>query len=127
MSIKLELNGIVYQKGEAETKNNYTKQELILHIPDLQKEEYSDYIKIEWNKNGIKTLQEANIADGDEVKVVAYLSGRKWTNKEGEDKAFNAVKGYAIEKTDGSAETQQLTPFPILDNEEEQTENDLPF
>ena len=127
MSIKLELNGIVYQKGKPDTKNNYTKQEMILYIPDLQKKEYSDYIKIEWNKNGIKTLQEANIADGDEVKVVAYLSGRKWTDKEGEDKAFNAVKGYAIEKTDGSAETQQLTPFPILDNEEEQTENDLPF
>ena len=127
MSIKLELNGIVYQKGEPETKNNYTKQNMILYIPDLQKEEYSDYIKIEWNTKGIKTLQEANIADRDEVKVVAYLSGRKWTDKEGEDTAFNVVKGYAIEKTEQTTVAQELTPFPILDKEEEQTDDDLPF
>ena len=37
----------------AKTKTT-TKQEMILHIPDLQKEEYSDHLKIEWNTNGIK-------------------------------------------------------------------------
>jgi len=127
MSIKLELNGIVFQKGEPTTRNNYTNQDMILHIPDLEKENFSDFFKIEWNEKGIKTLQEANIADGDEVKVVAYLSGRKWTDKEGADRAFNAVKGYAIEKATKNSADQELTPFPILDTIEKETKNDLPF
>ena len=63
MSIKLELNGIVYKKGEPTTRNNYTNQDMILHIPDLEKENYSDFFKIEWNEKGIKTLPQANIAD----------------------------------------------------------------
>ena len=127
MSIKLELNGIVYQKGEPDTKNNYTKQELILHIPDLQKEDYSDHLKIEWNTNGIKTLKEQKIEDGDHVKVVAYLSGRKWIDQEKTERFFTSVKGYAIEKAEETTAAQELTPFPMLDKEEEQTENDLPF
>jgi hypothetical protein len=128
MSIKLELNGIVYQKGEPTTRNNYTNQDMILHIPDLEKENYSDFFKIEWNDKGIKTLQEANIADGDEVKVIAYLSGKKWTDKEGADRAFNAIKGYAIEKAEKeNSADQELTPFPILDTPEKETKNDLPF
>ena len=28
----------------SQNKNNYTKQEMILHIPDLQKEDYSDHL-----------------------------------------------------------------------------------
>ena len=103
MSIKLELNGIVFKKGEPTTRNNYTNQDMILHIPDIKKDEFSDYFKIEWNEKGIKTLQEAKIQDGDEVKVVAYLSGRKWTDKEGADRAFNGIKGFAIEKAEKMA------------------------
>ena len=128
MSIKLELNGIVYQTGEPKTKNNYTKQEMILHIPDLQKEEYSDHLKIEWNTNGIKMIQDQKIQNGDQVKIVAYLSGIKWTDQEETERFFNSVKGYTIEKaSEGMPAAHELTPFPMLDKEEEQTENDLPF
>lgn len=128
MSIKLELNGIVYQKGEPITKNNYTNQDMILHIPDLENESYSDFFKIQWNEKGIKTLQEANIADGDEVKVVAYLRGNKWTTPDLTEKAFNAIKGFAIEKVEKeNSAVQELTPFPILDTPQTETDDDLPF
>ena len=63
MSIKLELNGIVYQKGEPTTRNNYTNQDMILHIPDLEKENYSDFFKIEWNDKGIEKAEKENSAD----------------------------------------------------------------
>ena len=63
MSVKIEINGIVYKKGEPETKNNYTKQEMILHVPDLNKDDYSDYFRIEWNTNGSKTHQEQKIKE----------------------------------------------------------------
>ena len=61
MSIKLELNGIVFQKDEPKTNNSYKKQELILHIPDVEKAEYSDYFTIEWNQNGIEKVKKAKI------------------------------------------------------------------
>ena len=54
MSIKLELNGIVFQKDEPKTNNSYKKQELILLIPDIEKDKYSDYFNIEWNEKEIE-------------------------------------------------------------------------
>jgi hypothetical protein len=128
MSIKLELNGIVYQIAEPTTRKDYQNQDMILHIPDVEKDQYSDFFKIEWNDKGIKTLQEQKIQAGDEVKVVAYLNGNKWTDKEGADRAFNAIKGYAIEKAEKeNSADQELTPFPILDTPEKETKDDLPF
>ena len=130
MSIKLELNGIVFQKDEPKTNNSYTNQELILHIPDVEKAEYSDYFTIEWNQNGIEKVKEARIQEGDEVKITTYLQGRKW-QKDGEDhfKSFISLKGFSIEKVtdDSNASSEELTPFPILDKEPEETKNDLPF
>ena len=78
MSIKLELNGIVFQKDEPKTNNSYKKQELILLIPDIEKDKYSDYFNIEWNEKGIETLKKAEIQQGDEVKITAYMQGIKW-------------------------------------------------
>ena len=126
MSIKLELNGIVFKKGEPTTRNDFTTQNMILHIPDLKTENFSDYFNIEWNEKGIETIKKAEILDGDEVKVVAYLTGRKWIDKEGADRSFNAIKGYAIEKAENNA-AEELTPFPILDTPEKETDDDLPF
>ena len=130
MSIKLELNGIVFQKDEPKTNNSYKKQELILYIPDVEKAEYSDYFTIEWNQNGIEKVKEAKIQEGDEVKITTYLQGRKW-QKTAEDpfRAFTSFKGFSIEKVtdDSNASSEELTPFPILDKEPEETKNDLPF
>jgi len=130
MSLKLELNGIVFQKGEPKTNNSYKNQELILLIPDIEKDQYSDYFTIEWNEKGIETLKNAEIQQGDDVKITAYMQGRKW-QKPGEDhfRSFTSLKGFSIEKaTDGSnASSEVLSPFPILDKEPEETKNDLPF
>ena len=130
MSIKLELNGIVFQKDEPKTNNSYKNQELILYIPDVEKAEYSDYFTIEWNQNGIEKVKEARIQEGDEVKITTYLQGRKW-QKTAEDpfRAFTSFKGFSIEKVtdDSNASSEELTPFPILDKEPEETKNDLPF
>jgi hypothetical protein len=130
MSIKLELNGIVFQKDEPKTNNSYKKQELILLIPDIEKDKYSDYFNIEWNEKGIETLKKAEIQQGDEVKITAYMQGIKW-QKDGEDhfRSFISLKGFSIEKVtdDSNASSEELTPFPILDKEPEETKNDLPF
>ena len=130
MSIKLELSGIVFQKGEPKTNNSYTNQEMILYIPDVEKDQYSDYFTIEWNQNGIEKLKEAKIQKGDEVKITTYLQGRKW-QKEAEDpfRTFTSFKGFSIDKVtdDSNAFSEELTPFPILDKELEQPKNDLPF
>lgn len=40
---------------------------------------------------------------GDELTVNFNLRGRKWTNKEGEDKYFNSLDAWKIEKVGGSA------------------------
>jgi hypothetical protein len=53
---------------------------------------------------------------GDELTVNFNLRGRKWTNKEGEDKYFNSLDAWKIEKVGGSA--------PVNDTPEC---GDLPF
>lgn len=130
MDFKLELNGIVFQIDEPKTRNSYTNQELMLYIPDIQKDQFSNYFTIEWNQNGIERLKEAKIQKGDEVKITTYLQGRKW-QKTAEDpfRTFTSFKGISIEKVidDSNALSEELTPFPVLDKEPEQPKNDLPF
>ena len=88
------------------------------------------YKYIEWNEKGIETLKKAEIQQGDEVKITAYMQGIKW-QKDGEDhfRSFISLKGFSIEKVtdDSNASSEELTPFPILDKEPEETKNDLPF
>jgi hypothetical protein len=131
MDFKLELNGIVFQIDEPKTRNSYTNQELMLYIPDIQKDQFSNYFTIEWNQNGIEKVKEAKIQKGDEVKITAYMQGRKWKKPEEEDhfKSFISLKGFSIEKAtdDSNASSEVLSPFPILDKEPEETKNDLPF
>jgi hypothetical protein len=129
MNIKMELSGIVFQKSEPKTNNSYQNQEIMLYIPDVEQDKYSNYFTIEWNEKGIEKVKEANIQQGDEVKITTFIQGRKW-KKDGMDeyKAFTAWKGVSIEKvTDDSSDVQELTPFPILDTPEKETKNDLPF
>ena len=55
MSIKLQLQGTVYQVGSPnESKTGYINQDMILHVPSLEKQEYDDHYKIEWNQKGIQ-------------------------------------------------------------------------
>jgi|DEB0MinimDraft_6_1074348.scaffolds.fasta_scaffold00850_17 hypothetical protein len=129
MSYKLEMTGTVHKIGDIERKaNGYQKQFLILYVPDINKEEYSDYFKIEWNKNGTEKIKQANIQEGDIVRVICYLSGSKWQRAQTDPEVFfNNLKGFEIEKQQDD-QTEELTPFPMLDKTEtSQPDDDLPF
>ena len=131
MSIELQLQGTVYKVGSPiEQKSGWISQNMILHIPDLEKKEYSDDFNIEWNQKGIENLQKKNIQDGDHVKVTAYLSGRKYQKAtEDHERAFNSFKGFKIDKIEAEEtlkrliDNKPLNAFPILD----ELDNNLPF
>ena len=128
MSVKIEIQGTVLQLGTPkESKGGYISQETIIHVPDIEKMEYSDDFNIEWNQKGIENLRSKSIQDGDLVNVTAYLSGRKY-KKETEDflRAFNPFKGFKIDKVEQETKVyEDLTPFPMLDKVE--NESDTPF
>ena len=77
----MELSGIVFQKSEPKTNNSYQNQEIILYIPDVEQDKYSNYFTIEWNEKGIEKVKEAKIQQGDEVKITTFIQGRKWKKR----------------------------------------------
>ena len=131
MSIKIELRGTVYKVGSpTESKGGYISQKMILHVPDIEKLEYSDDFDIEWNQKGIENLRTKNIQDGDLVDITGYLSGRKYQKAtEDFERAFNPFKGFKIDKVvQETSVSEDLTPFPELDKVEAiEVKPDLPF
>lgn len=129
MSIKLELEGIVYRTGQpTTTPGGYVKQDMILHVPNIEQDKWSDHFPIEWNSKNLEKVSDAGIKDGDRVKIEGYLSGNKWQKAtEDFERAFAKISGFNIQKVEEEQTSDDLTPFPVLDKEQEEVQGDLPF
>lgn len=71
----------------------FTKRELVV----TTSEQYEQNLLIEFQQDKCEYLD--NYKVGDNVKVQINLRGRIWTNPQGEEKCFNTITGWKIEKT----------------------------
>ena len=127
----MELQGTVKKIGETQTfASGFQKRELVL----LTEEQYPQPIQIDFLSDKIDLLN--NVSVGDSVKIGINLNGRLWTNPQGEEKCFNSIVAWRIEKVSGentNTEAPQPNTFqttapatndnPFADEEED----DLPF
>lgn len=106
--IKCEINGTLIEKSRpVEISDKLTKSEIVIETSEGK---YSQFIKIEVVNDDIKKLEAVKTL-GD-VKVVAYLQGRKYTDKtSGQLKYFNSIRLFSIEPLVKGA--------PIIQEEEE--------
>ena len=107
----MEIKGKVAFIGEKQTiSDKFAKREFVLETA----EQYPQQILIQATNERCGLLDKIII--GQEVTASINLRGRKWTDKEGNDKYFNTIEAWKINF--GEEKATAPTPKPT---------NDLPF
>ena len=122
----MNIKGKLVEKFDTvQITETFKKREFI--IQDNKNPEYPEYIKIELIQDKITLLDSLNA--GDEINVLINIKGRKWEDKEGNDrwtteivKYFNSIQGWKIE-----SENQNISQESPTENINQETEEDLPF
>ena len=126
----MELQGTVKKIGETQTfASGFQKRDLVL----LTEEQYPQPIQIDFLSDKIDLLN--NVSEGESVKVGINIRGRLWTNPQGEEKYFNSISGWRIEKVSGENTNTEApqpntfqTPAPATNTDPFEDEQDsLPF
>lgn len=109
MDLKGELIRIYDTKQVSE---KFTLREFVIET----KEQYPQSIILQVSQEKCKVLD--NYKLGDLVQVSINVRGRKWTDKEGNDRFFNTLE---VWKITNESSTPATIPVPAV------KENDLPF
>ncbi len=127
-----ELFGKLYLIGQIqEVSSSFIKRDFVIQTDA----EYPQYIKLELHQDRVDIVESFSL--GDSLKVFLNIKGRKWTDDSGQDKYFNTLQAWKIEKihvaspapapqaSTTPATNTTFTPSPNYSNEEEV--DDLPF
>ena len=103
----MELQGTVKKIGETQTfASGFQKAEVVLET----NEQYKQYLSVDFLQDKIDLLN--NVSVGDSVKIGINLNGRLWTNPQGEEKCFNSIVAWRLEKVSGEAPQGNFTEKP---------------
>ena len=105
---------------------SFKKRELVV----TTEEQYPQHIMIEFTQDKCDLLN--NYLVGDSVKVGINLRGREWVSAKNENKYFNSIQGWRIEKAavEPQAPSAPMTSaqnFAPATNLNEDEPDDLPF
>ena len=104
MNIKGKLIEIYPTK---QVTGTFQKREFVIEYADNPK--YPQSIKFEFIQDNCGMLDSYRI--GDNVDVSFDLTGRPWTNPQGEKTYFTTLRAWKLEKLDGSATVQDVDDF----------------
>ena len=118
----MTIKGKLHIKEETvQITDSFKKREFVLDI--TEKPEYPTYHKFELSQDSVSLIDSMNIWD--ELEVHYNLSGRSWTNKDGEVKYFNSTRAWKIETISTSQPTGMAEPEEAEVIED--SKDDLPF
>ena len=115
----MEVQGFIKKVLDAQqVSEKFTKREIWVETTD----QYPQTLNIQFTQDKCSVLDGFKV--GDSVKIGINLNGRTWTSPQGEEKCFNTITGWKIEKTD-SANNTQVAPQPV--DMSSDVEDSLPF
>jgi hypothetical protein len=125
----MELEGKVKFVGEPiNVTSTFIKRELVV----TTNEQYPQHILIEFVQDKVDLLE--NLAIGTSVKVGINIAGRIWQSPSGEEKYFNSIKGWKLERLDSQENAAQYEAKPLQNSTpnapmefNEKDHSDLPF
>lgn len=103
--MSLEFTGSIYRIDQEEAVSASFKKRLAIIKTD---ESYPQFIAIEFQQDRVDLIDPYKV--GDNVTVSFNLAGRLWSNPQGEEKCFNTIKCWKIQKQN----TGQQTPVPSM-------------
>jgi single-strand DNA-binding protein len=90
----MKIQGAVKVKKDTQiVSDKFSKRELVLTTSDGQ---FNQDILIEFNNTQCSLLDAVNVNDNVEVDI--NLRGRSWVSPQGEEKYFNTIQGWKIQK-----------------------------
>ena len=121
----MEISGKVKVVGaEQQVSPTFKKRELVV----VTDETYPQSIMIEFVQDKTDLLN--SIVINENVKVSINISGKEWTNPQGEVRSFNSIKGWKIEKQDTSKQSPATNTAQTNTNPQQaggEEIDDLPF
>jgi hypothetical protein len=126
----MNLTGTIKVINETQTfgEKGFQKREVVI----TTNEQYPQDIIIEFVQDKCSILDKYKV--GQDVTIGINITGREWTNPQGEVKYFNSIKGWKIETSANELEVveaetvatyQKNKPTPT--NAQPEPDNDLPF
>jgi hypothetical protein len=116
----MELSGTVKVINQAQAvSEKFKKRELVL----TTEEQYPQDILVEFHQDKTDLLNAVKV--GEAVTVGINIRGRLWVSPQGENKYFNTITGWRIDKA--KAGLNETTPFQPATSELEAQADDLPF
>ena len=94
MVIKGKLHEVFPEK---KFKDTFRKREFI--IESSENAQYPQFLKFELLQDNCEMID--NFSIGDELEISFDLSGKSWTNPEGEKVYFNSLRVWKIQKANG--------------------------
>jgi len=114
----MEVQGFIKKVLDAQVvSDKFTKREIWVETTD----QYPQTLNIQFTQDKCSVLDGFKI--GDSVKIGINLNGRTWTSPQGEEKCFNTITGWKIEKEDSN----NSAPAPQVVDMNAGSDDDLPF
>ena len=111
--MSLETTGVIHELyDEKQITESFKKREFVLKIEDGK---YEQFVLFQMTQDRVDILDKYK--KGDSVTVSFNLSGKPYTNKEGETKYFSNLTAWKVQKVESEA------PAPVAEEDEE----NLPF
>ena len=103
----MELNVKIHSISQTQNvSDTFSKREFVVET----QEEYKQYLLLQVVKDKCSVLD--SYKKGNEVKVSLNLKGRLWQNPQGEEKCFNTLECWKIEKqVNTEAPSEEFDPF----------------
>lgn len=116
--MSLELTGTIKKIGETQNfASGFQKAELVL----LTQEQYPQPINIEFVQDKIHLLDAVQV--GDEATIHINIRGRMWQSPQGDEKYFNSITGWKIDKKSSTEDTHSAKPYNETPKGETNTKN----
>jgi hypothetical protein len=108
----MEIVGILKEKGEIQqVSEKFKKREFVLTDNSSK---YPQHISFQLNNDACSLVDPYKLGEG--MKVYFNLTGREWTNPQGQVKYFNSLQAWKIDRANTTAQPSNNDP-----------DNDLPF
>ena len=104
----METVGVLKVKGETkQVSDKFKSRDMVLTTEAASP--YPQYVTFQLSQDKCSLLDGLNV--GDEIKVLFNLKGRSWTSPQGEEKFFNTLDAWKIEKVGaGASKTPAANP-----------------
>ncbi len=118
----MNIKGKLIEKFDTQdVSDSFRKREFVVEYSENP--QYPELLKFELIQSNCDQLNDFEI--GDEIDVTFNLKGRKWTDPQGNDKYFNSLQAWRLDKTAPSQVNQESDPEWMKEDFSE--DDDLPF